>query len=79
MSKAPRQRYPANDTVRGQSVRQIIEEARPEARLLLRQIHREKLEDGVRSRIARMQRDKSTPWDAAEQSSDERQAPWVGR
>lgn len=74
MSKAPRQEYPASDTVRGQSVRQIIEEARPETRLLLRQIYREKLEDGVRSRIARMQRDKSTPW-GIEQPLDERGAP----
>ena len=76
MSKSPRRGYPMKDTARGQSVRQVLEEARPETRRLLRQIHREKLEDGVRSRIARMQRDKSTPWDAAEQSPGDRRAPW---
>ena len=77
MSKLPqRAGHPTIDIVRGQSVRQLLEEARPETRRLLRQIHREKLEDGVRSRIARFQRDKSTPWDASEQSPDERRAPW---
>ena len=75
MSKSPQQGHPVSDTVRGQSVRQILEEARPETRRLLRQIYREKLEDGVRSRIARMQRDKDTPW-GAERSPDERGAPW---
>lgn len=75
MSKEPRQGRSASDPVRRRSVRQIVEEARPETRLLLRQIYREKLEDGVRSRIARMQRDKTTPW-GAEQSPDERRAPW---
>ena len=75
MSKASQRGHPSSDTVQGPSVRQIIEEARPETRLLLRQIYREKLEDGVRSRIARMQRDKTTPW-GAEQSPDEREARW---
>lgn len=75
MNKAPRRQNPADDTGRGQSVRKTIEEARPETRLLLRQIYREKLENGVRSRIARMQRDKSTPW-GAEQPPDQREAPW---
>ena len=76
MSKSPQWRNPTSDTVRGQSVRQILKEARPESRRLVRQIYREKLEDGVRSRIARMQRDKSTPWGAAEQSRDEGPALW---
>lgn len=74
MSKAPRSKHSAGDTVRAQSVRQILEEARPETRLLLREIYREKMEDGVRSRIARMQRDRSTPWGAVEQSPEEREA-----
>ena len=76
MNKPPQWGQPANDTVRGQSVRQILEETRPETRRLLREIYREKLEDGVRSRIARMQRDKSTPWGVAEQSQDEGRVPW---
>lgn len=75
MNKPPQRGHRTSDTVRGQSVRQILEETRPETRRLLREIHREKLEDGVRSRIARMQRDKNTPWDA-ERSQDEPGAPW---
>ena len=78
MSKAPQWEQPTSDTVRGQSVRQILREARPETRRLLRKIYRERLEDGVRSRIARMQRDRSTPWEA-ERPLDERGAPWVSR
>ena len=74
MSEPPQWEHPTNNTVRGQSARQILEEARPETRRLLRQIYREKLEDGVRSRIARMQRDKSKPWGAADQSPEEGQA-----
>ena len=76
MSKSPQWEHPTSNTVRGQSARQILEEARPETRRLLRQIYREKLEDGVRSRIARMQRDRSTPWGVAEQSSEEGRASW---
>ena len=76
MNESSQWRHPTDQTVRGQSVRQILDEARPESRRLVRQIQREKLEDGVRSRIARMQRDKSTPWDAAEQSPGDRRAPW---
>lgn len=72
MSMSPQWRNPAEDSVRGQSVRQIIKDARPESRRLVRQVYREKLEDGVRSRIARMQRDRSTPWGAAEQSPESR-------
>ena len=76
MTKSPQWAYPTSDTVRGQSVHQILEEARPETRRLLRQIYREKLEDGVRSRIAQMQRDKNTPWGAAEQSPDKGRPSW---
>ena len=57
------------------SVRQIIREARPESRRLVRQIYRERIEDGVRGKIARMMRDK-TPWYLAERSPDERGVPW---
>ena len=76
MNKSPQWEHPTSDTVRGQSVRQILKEARPESRRLLRQIYREKLEDGVRSRIAQMQRDRSTPWSVTEQSSEESRASW---
>ena len=76
MSKFPQRGHSTNDAVRGQSVRQILEDGRPETRRLLRKIHREKLEDGVRSRIARLQRDKATPWSAAGLSRDERGDPW---
>ena len=71
MTKWQKSGGPTSDSAERPSVRQILKEARPESRRLVRQIYREKLEDGVRSRIARLQRDKSTPWGAAEQSPDE--------
>lgn len=76
MTKWQKSGGPTSDGTERPSVRQILREARPESRRLVRQIYREKLEDGVRSRIARMQRDRSTPWGVSEQSSEEGRASW---
>lgn len=56
-----------------ESVRTIIKKERAASRILIREIRREQIREGVRSNIARMMRDK-TPWGAAEQSLDESRA-----
>lgn len=53
-----------------ESVRTIIKKERAASRILIREIRREQIREGVRSNIARMMRDK-TPWGATEQSPDE--------
>ena len=56
-----------------QSIRTIIKKEGAASRILIREIRREQIREGVRSNIARMMRDK-TPWGVAEQSSAEGQA-----
>ena len=50
-----------------QSIRTIIKNEGAASRILIREIRREQIREGVRSNIARMMRDK-TPWEAPEHS-----------
>ncbi len=54
-----------------ESVRTIVKKEGAATRILIREIRREQIREGLRSNIARMMRDE-TPWDAAEQSQGER-------
>lgn len=47
---------------RTESVRTIVKRARSESRILVRQIYREQIEQGVRSKIARLMRRSREPW-----------------
>ena len=49
-----------------ESVRTIVKRARSESRILVRQIYREQIEQGVRSKIARLMRRSRDPWYAVE-------------
>ena len=51
---------------RTESVREILRQERPVSRILVRQIYREQIEDGVRSKIARLMRCSRDPWYAVE-------------
>lgn len=76
MTKWQQSGGPPSESDERPSVRQILRDARPESRRLVREIYREKIENGVRGKIARMMRDK-TPWEvAAKQSRDEGGASW---
>ena len=45
-----------------ESVRTIVKKARAESRILVRQIYRDQIEDGVRPKIARLMRRRRGPW-----------------
>lgn len=45
-----------------ESVRTIVKRARPESRILVRQIYREQIEQGVRPKIARLMRRSRAPY-----------------
>ena len=45
-----------------ESVRTIVKRARPESRILVRQIYREQIEQGVRPKIARLMRRGRAPY-----------------
>ena len=47
---------------RTESVREILRKERPVGRILVRQIYREQIEQGVRSKIARLMRRSRDPW-----------------
>ena len=68
MITSPHWRHPTADTAKRDSVRQILREVRPESRRLVREVYREKLENGVRGKIARLRHDK-TPWNVAVKES----------
>ena len=58
-----------DEASRTESVRTIVKRARAESRILVRQIYREQIEDGVRSKIARLMRRKRTPWYTVEEDT----------
>ena len=47
---------------RTESVREILREERLVSKILVRNIYREQIEDGVRSKIARLMRRSRDPW-----------------
>lgn len=47
---------------RTESVREILRRERPVSRILVRNIYREQIEQGVRSKIARLMRRRRDPW-----------------
>ena len=47
---------------RTESVREILRKERPISRILVRNIYREQIEQGVRSKIARLMRRSRDPW-----------------
>lgn len=51
-----------DDSRQPESVREIIKKGQSESRILVRQIYREQIEDGVRSKIARLMRRNRDPW-----------------
>ena len=54
---------------RTESVREILRRERPVGRILVRQIYREQIEQGVRSQIARLMRRSRDPWYTVEDDS----------
>lgn len=52
-----------------ESVRTIVKKARAESRILVRQIYRDQIEDGVRPKIARLMRRSRDPWYTVEDDS----------
>lgn len=50
------------DSGQPESVREVIRRGQSESRILVRQIYREQVEDGVRSKIARLMRRGRDPW-----------------
>ena len=59
----------ADDSSRPESTREIIKKGQSESRILVRQIYREQIEQGVRSQIARLMRRSRDPWHAAEEDA----------
>ena len=51
-----------DDSKQPESVREIIKKGQSESRILVRQIYREQIEQGVRSKIARLMRRSRDPW-----------------
>lgn len=50
------------DSKEPESVREIIKKGQSESRILVRQIYRDQIEQGVRSKIARLMRRNGDPW-----------------
>ena len=59
----------ADDSSRPESVREIIKKGQSESRILVRQIYREQIDQGVRSKIARLMRRSREPWYTVEDDS----------
>lgn len=57
------------DSKQPESVREIINKGQSESRMLVQQIYREQIEDGVRSKIARLMNRSRDPWDSVEEST----------
>ena len=59
----------ADDSSQPESLREVIKKGQSESRILVRQIYREQIEQGVRSKIARLMRRSRDPWYTVEEDA----------
>ena len=60
------------DSKQSESVREIIKKGQSESRILVRQIYREQIEQGVRSKIARLMRRSRGPYTVKDEAKPTR-------